>query len=177
MKVVEEDPMLDKYKESYEPEKKPEQGQFPPQAANCCLYARPCYPTGIPPQEQAAEKAKEESELDANNAEQGNGETNVYYTMINGKMVPVSKDKLPNGLPDGLPPTAPTILNVLCPTCGKTLAVKDSVEYHRCPACGKVFQIRKGKKMGGVGEDVANADEVSDVNETSDVEETLDEIE
>lgn len=37
-----------------------------------------------------------------------------------------------------------TKFEVVCPTCGKKLSVKQA-SYHRCPACGKVFQLNVGK--------------------------------
>lgn len=39
---------------------------------------------------------------------------------------------------------AATKYEVVCPTCGKKLSVKQA-SYHRCPACGKVFQLNIGK--------------------------------
>lgn len=42
-----------------------------------------------------------------------------------------------------------TKYEVVCPTCGKKLSVKQA-SYHRCPSCGKVFQLNIGK-IGKVG--------------------------
>ena len=39
---------------------------------------------------------------------------------------------------------APMKWQVVCPSCGKTLAVKQA-PYHRCPVCGKVFRLNVGK--------------------------------
>ncbi len=146
-KEKEDDPMLRKLKEkAYTESRKPEQqgqptqqpqmpmSQVPPQAANCCLYSRPCYPNGVTPEQQAEEQKA---------AAEGNKEaTTVNVTVKSGNV-----EGVPSGLPEGLPPTAPTILDVKCPSCEKHLVVKDTAPYHRCPACGKVFQIRKGQKM------------------------------
>ncbi len=158
-KVKEDDPALRKLKAKSFEDKKTEQqqqqqaqmpmSQLPPQAANCCLYSRPCYPTGVTPQEQAEEKQAE------NNAGEAKEDTAISAT---GAAADAGIEGIPNGLPDGLPPQAPTIIEVTCPTCGKALVVRDSAPYHRCPSCGKVFQIRKGKKMGAQveGEDPAS---------------------
>ncbi len=42
----------------------------------------------------------------------------------------------------------PTKWEVICPSCGKTLMVKEA-PYGRCPACGKVFQLSVGKIATG----------------------------
>ena len=112
----------------------PAMTQVPPQAANCCLYSRPCYPNGVTPEQQSEEQKA---------ATEGNKEG----ATVNVTAKSNSADAIPTGLPEGLPPSAPTILDVKCPSCAKHLVVKDTAPYHRCPACGKVFQIRKGQKM------------------------------
>ena len=145
-KQKEDDPVLRKLKEkSFDPSKDAQQAmpqaqQLPPQAANCCLYARPCYPTGVTPQQQAEEETKQEEK-----------ETTAKEEV---KETPVKKE----GLPEGLPPQELLILDVKCPSCGKTLVIKDGSPYHRCPACGKVFQIRKGKKLSGQAEEATETD-------------------
>ncbi len=45
----------------------------------------------------------------------------------------------------------PTKWEVVCPNCGKSLAVKEA-PYHRCPACGKVFRLQIGKVETGKAE-------------------------
>ncbi len=58
------------------------------------------------------------------------------------------EDSVPNGLPEGLPPSdlsSPREWQVVCPSCAAELKVKDG-DYHRCPSCSKVFQVRKTKK-------------------------------
>ena len=54
---------------------------------------------------------------------------------------------------------APTKWQVVCPTCGKTLAVKDA-PFHRCPACGKVFKINVGK-IANASAEAASLEEFS----------------
>ena len=44
---------------------------------------------------------------------------------------------------------APMKWQVICPSCGKTLAVKQA-PYHRCPVCGKVFRLNVGKLASNV---------------------------
>ncbi len=166
-KVKEDDPVLRKLKSKSYEEKKAEQQtqqtqqmqmpQMPPQAANCCLYSRPCYPTGVTPQEQAEEQRQAE-----NQTEQTQETAKTDNTSAESNGLPQG---LPSGLPEGLPPQAPTIMEVSCPTCGKALLVRDTADYHRCPACGKVFQIRKGKKMGEV--DVEKTDVTASEKEES----------
>lgn len=156
VKPVEDDPMLRKYKEkALEDMMSPEQQQqtAAPQMQNCCLYARPCYPTGVTPQQQAAKAEETKSESANNESEENNTtteenvtNTNNYYNMMGG-VAAMNGNGMVNGLPDGLPPQAPTIMEVKCPFCEKLLSVKDSTPYHRCPSCGKVFQIRKGQKV------------------------------
>lgn len=162
-KQKEDDPMLRKYKEkAYLESKNPEQQgqaaqqppmmQVPSQAANCCLYSRPCYPNGVTPEQQAEEQKA---------AAEGNKEgTTVNVNVKSGNV-----DGIPTGLPEGLPPSAPTILDVKCPSCDKHLVVKDTAPYHRCPACGKVFQIRKGQKLEMQAESEAQVDEVATAEE------------
>ena len=149
-KVVEDDPMLRKYRakafmEEDKPAPQTQPQQISPQAQNCCLYARPCYPSGVTPQQQA-EAAKVETK-EENNAAENNEDTNATDNVANNDNMVGAV----NGLPEGLPPqAAPSIMEVKCPFCEKLLSVKDSAPYHRCPTCGKVFQIRKGSKMGGL---------------------------
>jgi predicted RNA-binding Zn-ribbon protein involved in translation (DUF1610 family) len=158
-KPQEDDPMLRKFKEkALEDMMSPEQQQQPavPQMQNCCLYARPCYPTGVIPQQQAQETKTEEKKSESSNSESEENNTtteenitntNNYYNTM-GSVTAMNGNGIVNGLPDGLPPQAPTIIEVKCPSCEKLLSVKDSTPYHRCPSCGKVFQIRKGQKVG-----------------------------
>ena len=71
---------------------------------------------------------------------------------FNGANNPSTESKessdVPNGLPEGLPPSelsSPREWQVVCPSCAAELKVKDG-DYHRCPSCSKVFQVRKTKK-------------------------------
>ena len=71
---------------------------------------------------------------------------------LNGANNPSTESKessdVPNGLPEGLPPSelsSPREWQVVCPSCAAELKVKDG-DYHRCPSCSKVFQVRKTKK-------------------------------
>ena len=144
-KVKEDDPALRKLKENaYTTQNKPEQNssaqeqpqmlQFPAQAAGCCLYSRPCYPTGVTPQQQEEEAKQNEAADDSKD-----------------KAVPANVDGVPNGLPEGLPPEDEfVVVDVKCPSCSKLLRVKNSTLYHRCPSCDQVFTLRNGKQIGAL---------------------------